>query len=708
MTSDPRPIAPFVIGIDTGGTFTDLSVIDSTGRIFMEKAFSTPDHPDRAIIDVLIKFAEHWSLSLSGLLKKTSRFAHGTTVGTNALIQRKGARVGLLTTRGFEDTLIIARGPIGRAGGIPQSRAMDFIHTEPPEPLVPKNLIRGIRERVTVTAEEILPLDEDGARQAVGELLAQDVDCIAVCLLWSFRDPTHERRIRNIIHEVALELPVYLSSEIAPRMGEFERMVTTVINGFVGPRIGTYVAALQDRLTTEGLERPLQIMTASGGVTLANRVPDKAVSIINSGPVGGLVASRALGDELGYRNVITADMGGTSFDVGLIADGVFEEEQIPYLDQGLPVFSPALKIVTIGAGGGSIAVSDGDRLQVGPESAGSDPGPACYGRGNDRPTVTDALVTLGIVNPENFFGGHYQLDPALSERAIETHIATPLGLSVLDAAGGIYDVVTARMADLIRKVTVESGNDPRDCCLMAYGGGSGAHCALFARQLGIPRIVLPLAAPVFSALGIAMSDILYVHSLSAPVTLSDAASVSQIVSNAFSELTGQVTNDMQSSGIDAADVQFHYRIEMRYQGQMNEVAVPWPSAEFGDADMERLRQLFEAQYEKRFGAGTTRPRTPLELISYRVEGVRRTALPAFTPTVQAGTATTRPQNRRIYQRDLGWIDSQVLSLPALSPGEIMTGPAIIEASATTVWLPAGAAAETDSLGNLLITPGEQP
>ncbi len=340
------PVPPYSIGIDTGGTFTDLVRIDGAGRLDFEKSFSTPDAPEDAVLDVLRRLARRDATDLRGLLSDTVRFGHGTTVSTNALIQRRGARVGLITTAGFEDTLIIARGPVGRAGGLPQSLAMDFLHTEPPEPLVPKALTRGVGERVTASGEELCAVDPDQARRAITELLGLGIESLAVCLLWSFRDPAHEREIGRIAADVAPGLRVSLSSDVAPRIGEFERAVTTVVNAYVGPLTERYVGALQAGLEAEGLAQPIQVMKSSGGVTLHASVADQAVSIVNSGPIGGLVAARHLGGLLGHDNVITADMGGTSFDVGLVAGGDFEDDAMPFLGQGLPLLAPSDMDVT--------------------------------------------------------------------------------------------------------------------------------------------------------------------------------------------------------------------------------------------------------------------------------------------------------------------------------------------------------------------------
>ncbi len=696
------PTSPFTIGIDTGGTFTDLVRIDADGRLEIEKSFSTPAAPEEAVLNVLDQLAGVGSVE--ELLADTARFGHGTTVSTNALIQRRGARVGLLTTRGFEDTMVIARGPIGRVGGLPHAQAMDFLHTEAPEPLVPRNLTRGIGERVTVSGEVIAPIDPDDVRKALSELLTEGIDSLAVCLLWSFRAPAHEQEIREIAAGIAPGLQVSLSSEIAPRIGEFERMVTTVVNAFIGPVTERYITALQNKLAARGLVAPVQVMKCSGGVTLPDQVASQSVSVVNSGPIGGLVAARHVGRELGYDNVITCDMGGTSFDVGLIAGGVFEEDRQPFLDQGLPVLTPSIRVVTIGAGGGSIASADHGRLLVGPESAGADPGPACYGRGGERPTVTDALVMLGIVDPENFFGGRHALDACLAERAIAEHVGDPLGMDSVDAAAGIYEVITARMADLIRKASIESGNDPRDFCLFAYGGASGAHCAAFAAQIGIRKIIAPYVGSAFSAYGVALSDVLYSHARSEPIDLA-AIDMANSVNATFDNLAARALADMATSGFDRTEATLNYRIDMRYRGQMNEISLPWEGGKLDSQSAEIMRGDFEAHYRQRFGAGTTRDGAPLELISFRVEAVRLSDKPPLAPLETAGRTGRPVGNRMIFHRGIGWIDAEIHDFEGLLPGAEIFGPAVIERNNTTIWLPPGTTAALDQYGNVEIDTG---
>jgi N-methylhydantoinase A len=690
------------LGVDTGGTFTDLVEIDGEGRLRFDKAFSTPQAPEQGILNALASLAATAGIDVGRLLAETERFAHGTTVSTNALIQRRGAKVGLITTKGFEDTLIIARGPVGRAGGLPQSKAMDFLHTEPPPPLVPKPFIRGVTERVIADGSALVRLNEDEARAAIDSLLAAGVESLAVCLMWSFRNPAHDRRLREIANEVAPDLPVSLSCEIAPRMGEFERMVTTAVNAFIGPVTEHYIGNLQKQLGALGLRHPVQVMKSSGGVMLPDAVAHQAVSVVNSGPIGGLVAARHVGSLLGHDKIVTADMGGTSFDVGLIAGGVFEEESTPFLAQGLPVHVPSIKVVTIGAGGGSIAWTDGYRLQVGPQSAGAEPGPACYGRGGTEPTVADALVVLGIIDPEHFFGGRYKLDRQKAREAIATRVAGPLGLDVMEAAAGIYEVVTAKMGDLIRKVTVESGHDPREFCLLSYGGAGGAHCAAFAAQLGIKRVIVPYAASVFSALGVVLSDVAYRHMRSAPMLLDGPATVA--AANAvFAELAERAMADLRASGLDGGQTDMRYGLDMRYVGQMNEVPLTWASGRIVAGDIPALRSAFESFYQQRYGAGTFRPETPLEIISFRAEVVKPTEKPPFAPLFrdQRGSAAPRAR-RKVYMRGRGFLAAAVYDYGDLAPRAPLAGPAVIERESTTIWLPPGTRGTLDIYGNFAI------
>ncbi|MDE0058733.1 MAG: hydantoinase/oxoprolinase family protein [Defluviicoccus sp.] len=696
--------APLSLGVDTGGTFTDIVQIDAAGTVTVDKTFSTPASPEEGAIESLASLARNTQRPVRAVLRQTARLAHGTTVSTNALIQRSGAQVGLIATSGFEDTLVIGRGPVGRVGGLPHARAMDFLHTEPPPPLVSRRLVRGIAGRVTAAGELLAPVDPDQAGRAVQALVEAGAESLAVCLLWSFLRPDQEQAVRAAAGEVAPGLPVFLSSEIAPRMGEYERMVTTAVAAHVGPATTRYIARLQDRLARDGLRHPIQVMTASGGTALPDGAARAAVAVVNSGPVGGLVAARHLGRSLGIENAITADMGGTSFDVGVIAGGTIERTSTPYLGQGLPVLTRSVRIDTLGAGGGSIAVSDGFRLRVGPESAGADPGPAAYGRGGEYPTVTDALVVLGIVNPERFFAGRYPLDPGLAAAAIERHVARPMGLGVADAAAGIVEVVNGRMADLIRKVTIETGNDPRRFALIAYGGACGAHCADLAMRLGIARVVVPYGAAVFSALGIALSDIVYAHTLSAPVALEDEDAARRVARQAMAALDARAAADLSVSGFAPADAAIRYSVEMRYRGQMNEVSLDLPDGAAGPGLAERLRHAFQTLYAERYGASAVRAAAGLEVVSFGIEAMVAAEAPAPGEREGAAMGGNSVGRRRVHRRGAEPLDAGVHDFAALAAGAEIKGPAVIERDMTTIWVPPSATARLDRLGNVDIRP----
>ena len=692
------------IGVDSGGTFTDIVSIDSKGTITFEKAFSTPDNPARGVSGALENLAQRLDVAVGDVLKQTDRFAHGTTVATNALIQRRGAKVGLLMTKGFEDTILMTRGPMGRTMGIPPTEAMDFVHTDRPEPLVPAELIRGVSERVGVDGQVLAPLDDEEVAESVRELLNLGVDSLAVCLMWSFVNSSHERRIKQIIHDLRPGFNVNLSSEISPLMGEFERVVTTTVNAYVAPVMRKYINTLQQDLSQRGLQHPVQLMTSAGGVTLPRHIERESVATVNSGPVGGLVAAKFLGEILGYQNILTTDMGGTSFDVGVISRGEYEYDKVPFVSQGIPLQVPMVRVVAIGAGGGSIAWTDGRRLLVGHQSAGADPGPACYDQGGQEPTVTDALVALGILDPDYFFGGRKRLKKELSEKAIRTRVAEPLGLDLLRAAEGIYEVVTAKMSDLIRKVTVESGYDPREFILFAYGGAAPAHCALYGSALGVGEVVVPETAAVFSALGAALSDIKYTYAKSEPLSFEPTPAIIERFNMTFSELRARVLEDMSSLGLAAKELLFTFGLDLRYAGQLNEVTVPWESKALTEESFAEIRRTFDEIYAVKFGPETVRKGSPLELITFRIEALRPVEKPALRPDpeVSGGQAPTPKGRRTVYLPRVGATEIPVYDFSNFEPGMSLMGPAIIERSDTTILIPPGQEARIDGFRNVRI------
>ncbi|MPZ88611.1 MAG: hydantoinase/oxoprolinase family protein [Nitriliruptorales bacterium] len=698
----------YTLGVDTGGTFTDIVAIDRSGTITSDKAFSTPPDPAQGVLAALAAVAVRLGIDRSTLLSRTDRFVHGTTVSTNALITRRGSRVGLLTTRGFEDTLVIGRGPMGRTGGIPYQQAMDFARTSPPPPLVPRSLVRGVNERVGRDGAVLVGLDTDDLRRQLEDLLAAGTESLAVCLLWSFKNPAHEEAILDFVTRVHPALPVSLSCHVSPTLGEFERAMTTAVNAYVGRITRDYIASLSAALRQEGLARPIELMKASGGCCLPDDISREAVAIINSGPVGGLVGARAVGGALGIDNIITTDMGGTSFDVGLIRNGEFENETLSFADQGIPVRTSAVRLATVGAGGGSIAWTDGLRLRVGPHSAGADPGPACYGKGGSEPTVTDALIVLGIIDPSYFFGGRFALDPQLAEKAIRERAADPLGIDVREAAAGIVEIVNARMADLIRKATVESGWDPRDFTVWCYGGAGPAHCASFGSILGIKEIVIPDTSPVFSAFGVALSDLRYSYVRSEQLPVSDDGTAIRRTNEVFDELERAARRDVAVTRGPDAPVEVLRRIDIRYKGQLNDLTIAWgPDLTNADA----VRRAFNEAYASRFGSEATRDVHPLELTAHRLDVVQPSSTrlewrgPPAEPQTEPGGAPAPAGTRDVYVRGTGMVPTSVYRSDGLRPGHALTGPCLIERPDTTVYVPAGKRLTMDPQANFRIRTG---
>ncbi|NBU66699.1 MAG: hydantoinase/oxoprolinase family protein [Betaproteobacteria bacterium] len=478
MRSKP---ATFHVGVDIGGTFTDCVVVDDQGRLIAAKSPSTPPHFAQGMLAAMALAAEQLGLEFSHFCQQIAVLTHGTTVGTNALIQRKGAKLGLITTMGHEDAIHIMRGSRG-VSSRNLNQVVHFPESRKPTPIVTKRMIRGVSERVDCFGEVVVPLNLDQVQAAIEFLLAEGAQAIAVCLLWSFKNPQHEHQIAAMIRRLAPDCFVSCSVDLAPKWGEYERLTATALNAYIGPVTARYLSALDQQLRESGYRQALQITQCGGGSISVQRAIQAPLLTLDSGPVSGVTGSQFLGQLIGTDNIITTDMGGTSFDVGII-------------DQGQPAFSftanvaqyeyfiPKVDIQAIGSGGGSVARVDSKAktLRVGPESAGADPGPACYAKGNVLATVTDADVVLGYIDPENFLGGRIRLDKDKATEAV-AKVAKELGLSLMQAASGIAKIAEFKMADIIRKTTVEKGLDPRDFVLFAFGGAGPVHAGVFARE----------------------------------------------------------------------------------------------------------------------------------------------------------------------------------------------------------------------------------
>ena len=512
----------YIIGIDTGGTFTDVVVMSPSGEVWTAKASTTPDDFSRGVMDALTEAALAVDVDRADLLKQAVLFKHGSTVATNALITRTGVKVGFITTRGFEDTTEIMRA-IGRVDGLSEEEIRHATWVTKPEPLVPRERVVGVRERIDYRGEVVVPLSREDVMEAIRKLVDEEgCEAIAVSFLHAWANAKHEDDVRALVQEADPSRKVFWSfgSELAQVAGEYARANTVIINSFLGPTVDRYLGGLQTKLEEGGLEGPFLIMQGNGGV--AHRAHATPVSNLQSGPAGGAIASAYVAGLLGHPNVITADMGGTSFDVGLITEGYWRYAAEPIIER-FRMLQPIIDIQSIGAGGGTIARVDEEtgRLLVGPQSAGASPGPVCYDVGGEEVTVTDCDLVLGIIDPDYFLGGRKSLNKDKAEKVVEEKIAKPLGLSNVEAAAGVYDIVNSKMSDLIRQQVVRTGHLPEEFVIYAFGGAGPVHAAGFSAELGINKIYIFPTSPVFSAFGVASADVIHTRVITCQYILPD-------------------------------------------------------------------------------------------------------------------------------------------------------------------------------------------
>ncbi len=681
----------YYVGIDIGGTFTDGILIDGQGRVHHFKTPSVPSNPSEAFMQCLTKAARFLDISLENLLPRISKLSYGNTIATNALLEHKVAKTGLITTRGFRDVLAIAR--IGR-----EYLGID-LQCQRPDPLVPRSRIEEITERVDSRGEVVTPLKEAEIGEMLDSFAAADISAIAVCLLWSFKNPEHERKIGRAIVERFPGMYFSLSHEVAPIIGEYERTATTVINASLGPLLKSHLGTLSEELEKGGLNVPLLLMQATGGVVPTADAALMPITMVNSGPAGGVIAGKYLSELLGMPNCICVDMGGTSLDVSLITEGQYSASLSARISDN-NVVVPMLDIFCIGAGGGSIAWLDGGRrLKVGPQSAGSNPGPSCYGRGGTEPTVTDADVVLGRIDPQFFLGGEILLDKDKAASAIAEKIARPLGLDLLVAAEGICRIVDANMADAVRTMTLRQGYDPRDYALIAFGGAGPVHAAAIAQELGIKTIVIPSMAAVQSAFGIVQSDI--THSL----TLGDTVEIGDLdkITRHFTELEERGLDLLRKDGIREEQMEMRRWVDMHYRGQAHEVTVPLLARPSSREDIKGIIEAFERKYESIYGKGTAFSQAGYEIAVFRVDAVGKTKkpdTPACVPSGPDSSPALKGYRQLFFQGALTTVP--VYSGEKLKTGNVVPGPCIVEYVDTTAIINANMRATMDPYRNLIL------
>ncbi len=654
------------VGIDVGGTFTDLVAVDETGRVTLAKSTSTPDDPSVGVLDGIGLLAQELGVAVGTLLERTEVIVHGTTVATNALLERKGATVGMLTTAGHRDIVEMRE-------GLKDDRYN--LRMPPPVPLVPRARRLDVRERMRFDGKVDTPLDRRSAEAAIRALARDRVQSVAVCYLHAYRDGRHERETRKLLARLLPEAYVSLSSEVLPQIKEYERFGTTLVNAYVGPVLAGYLGRLERRLKEAGYGGRVLIMQSHGGVaTIADSVRLAAGAVL-SGPAGGIAGSAHCARVLGGGNLITFDMGGTSTDIALLEHG---EPQLTgdKAVGGNKVALPSIDIHTLGAGGGSIArVDTGGILHVGPESAGAVPGPACYGRGGVEATVTDANVVLGLLDPANFLGGRTRLDAAAAETAV-ARVARALGMSAVAAAEGICRVVNTNMAEGIRLVSVRRGADPRRFALLAFGGAAGLHITQVARMLEINRVIVPRVASVLSAWGMLATDLRYEM---VRTHVGEAREIgSDRLRRRFSEMEAEGRARLGDFG---GEVAVRRSVDMRYGEQTFEIGVPLDGVPMDAPDlMDQVVARFHARHEALYTYSA--PGQEVVLVNARVAVIGRLpALPRDEPRAAAAPSPA-PKLRRAY---LGrWMEMPVHDMNRLAPGQEIKGPAIFESATTTV------------------------
>jgi N-methylhydantoinase A len=677
------------IAVDIGGTFTDLVAVDGERQVYRSKSLTTPDDLSRAIEECL---------KLAGLdVAGAEFFVHGSTVTINAVLERKGARTGLITTQGFRDVYEIGR------GNRPEGYNLFF---KRPVPLVSRDLRLEVDERLYATGEILTPLDERSAAATIAALKTAGVESVAVCLLHSYANPIHERRTGELLREQFPEAYVSLSHEILREFREYERTSTTVLNAYVGPLVSRYLAALEKMLGAAGFRGTFRVMQSNGGVMSAETAKKMPVTMMESGPVAGVIAAAEIGESLDCRQIISFDMGGTTAKASLIKDFHPEVTSSYYVGgyvTGHPMMLPVVDIVEVGSGGGSIAWIDAaGGVKVGPQSAGAAPGPACYGRGGVEPTVTDANLILGRIDPEYFLGSGIRLQPDKAAQAIVDRIGKPLALSLDEAALGILTIANFNMSLAVRAVSVEKGYDPRDCILVPSGGGGPLHAGAVARELSVPRIIIPPMPAHFSALGMLLADLKhdYVQTFLRELAETTGAEIA----DAFAALEKSAVATLAEEGATGSQVALRRFLDMRYRGQEYTVPVPVNEDLRTLKDFDAIRSRFDALHQQHYGHSA--PNEPVMMVNLRL-----TALGRFADRL-APTAVFHVKDRgERGKRAVTFADAHrgvvcpIYLRSGFTPGDRLDGPAVIEEMGATILLYPGDKMQVLPFGHLAIDVG---
>ena len=685
-------MAKYRVAVDTGGTFSDFVFFnEERGEVTITKVPSTPKQPFQAVLNGISELLENGVEA-----KDISFFSHGTTVGTNTLLEEKGARTGLLVTEGFRGIYEVMEQSRGYG---PATYNLFF---EKPSLLATPYYTEEIPERIDFRGEVLRPMDVESSLQAIRNLKTKKVESVAVCLLFSFLNQDHELKIKEIVKEEFPEANLSLSCEILPQIREFYRMSTTVINAYIAPTMSRYLGNLEEKLRKMGVTTPkLYIMQSNGGVSTFQTAAKVPVATVLSGPAGGVIASLGISQGAGIKNIITFDMGGTSCDVALIHEGTPVITTQGKINQR-PISLPMLDIHTVSAGGGTIARIDSvGALQVGPDSAGADPGPICYDHNGEEVTITDANVILGVLNPDHFLGGRLKLNKTKAERLVEEKIARPLDLSLQEAAEGILKIINAKMEEAIKAVSSQRGYDIRDFTLVAFGGAGPMHAGRIALDLGIPSLLIPWTPGVTSALGLLMSDVKHDYVRSKLVSLGELDL--DEINGLFAQLTAQANSDLRSEGFGNSEIVLHPFLDLRYAGQGYELTVPSPMPPLKPTDLDLMRHRFHNQHEQAHGHKAESE--PVELVSLRLISVGMVPHAKLSPATPTGRKVeeARTGERAIFfGRDPGILNCPIYRRDFLEPNHRIAGPAVIEQMDTTTVVHPEQEATVDDYRNLMV------
>jgi N-methylhydantoinase A len=695
----------YMVATDVGGTCTDTIVFAGGEPAHFGKTLSTPPDFSVGVIDSIRSAAESMGVPLADLLAQTSLFMHGSTVVDNVILTRDGARTGLITTRGFEDTVLMTRAAYGRWAGLTEDRVKHPVKTERATPLVAPDCIVGVPERADYKGAVLQALKEAEAEAAIRFLIDdKGVEAVAVSFLWSFYNSDNERTVKKLIKRIAPEVYCTISSDIAPLPGEYERSSTTVINAYAGRITNRYLNNLESLLTKAGYGGPVMVMQGYGGLLPAQEAADRSIGMLECGPAAGVIGSRVLGQLLGQPDVIATDMGGTTFKVAVIQNGEIEYAREPMVDR-FHYSQPKIEVVSIGSGGGSIVWLEPatNTPRVGPRSAGARPGPICYGLGGTEPTLTDVFMLIGYMDPNIFLGGTMKLDATRARQVFAEKIARPLAMGVEEAAFGIYRVATAQISDLIHEITVERGLDPRDFVLHAFGGSCGIVAGMFGAELNVKRMMIPYTASVNCAFGLVSADIVHEYS---QTTLLPVPSPAPAINAIYKPMIERAIQQLNDEGFSDDAVRLEWSIDLRYSRQVHEVTTPVRSrTPLDEAGLHQLVADFEAQYERKYGKGSAFREAGIEMTNFRLTARGLLERPRLEPQALTGANSSGAKTGRrpiFVEAKNGMAEADIYDFERLKPGNVVSGPAVIHTPITTIVLQANQRGTVDGYRNVLV------